>query len=196
LQVVRVGTAGAAEAVQIFGRLADRVSDAQARTELALVTDRSAVPERDRRTVAQVKPFGFIVISGLGGELRATPEFLGFQSLALLVLLVACINVAMLVFARTATRSTELAVRTALGASRARIVIQVFVECLVLALLAAGAGLLLLGAALQLVWRLIPASWAAATPYWIRWDIGPDTVIHALALAGVSAVVAGVVPAI
>jgi predicted permease len=172
------------------------VSDAQARTELALVTDRSAVPERDRRTVAQVKPFGFIVISGLGGGLRATPEFLGFQSLALLVLLVACINVAMLVFARTATRSNELAVRTALGASRARIVIQIFVECLVLALLAAGAGLLLLGAALQLVWRLIPASWAAATPYWIRWDIGPDTVIHALALAGVSAVVAGVVPAI
>jgi hypothetical protein len=36
LQVVRVGTAGAAEAVQIFGRLADRVSDAQVRTELAL----------------------------------------------------------------------------------------------------------------------------------------------------------------
>ncbi len=196
LQVVPGGPAGSAENVRVFGRLADGVPDARARTDLALAAERSAVPGRDRRTVAQVKPFAYIALPGLGGGLRATPEFLGFQSLALLVLLVACINVAMLVFARTATRSSELAVRTALGASRARIVLQVFVECLVLALLAAGAGLLLLTAALQLMWRVIPASWAAASPYWIRWDIGPDTVIRALALAGASAVVAGVVPAI
>jgi hypothetical protein len=80
--------------------------------------------------------------------------------------------------ARTATRANELAVRTALGATRARIVTQIFVECLVLAILASGAGLLFMGTVLQLVWRVIPATWAAALPYWIRWDIGPETAIH------------------
>lgn len=196
LRVAPGGTAASAEPVQIFGRLAGGLDDARAGAELAVVAEASAVPGRAAGSQPQVRPFAYIVLPGLSGGLRATPEFLAFQSLALIVLLVACINVAMLVFARTATRSNELAVRTALGASRARIVTQVFAECLVLALVASGAGLMLLASVLDLTWRVIPGAWAAALPYWIRWDIGLDTVIQALALAGVSAVVAGVVPAV
>lgn len=75
----------------------------------------------------------------------------------------ACANVGMLVFARTATRAGELSVRTALGASRARIVSQVSVECLVLAVVS-GAGLVFLGSVLYFMWCLIPAGWASALP--------------------------------
>jgi hypothetical protein len=102
----------------------------------------------------------------------------------------------MLVFARTANRAGELAVRAALGAGRARIVSQVFVECLVLAVVASGAGLVFLASVLLFMWRLIPAGWASALSWWIDLSIGPATAVHALVLAGVSAVVAGVVPAL
>ncbi|MGD2068871.1 MAG: ABC transporter permease [Gemmatimonadota bacterium] len=181
-------------AVQVFGRLRVGVADDQARAEFALVGQRSPRPGRDPGLQPQVEAYAHIVLPGLNGGLRGTQEFLVFQSLALVVLLVAGVNVGMLIFARTATRASEMAVRTALGASRARIVAQVFVECLVLAVLASGAGLALMAAVLGLVWRFMPVGWATALPYWIDWGIGAETVLHALGLAVVSAAVAGVVP--
>ena len=59
-------------------------------------------------------------------------------------LFVACVNVGLLILAQTSTRASEFAVRTALGAGRGRILTQVFVEFMVLAVMAAGAGLLIL----------------------------------------------------
>ena len=60
----------------------------------------------------------------------------------LLVLIIACMSVGTLVYARTATREGEITVRFALGASRARVIGQLFVEALVLASVAAAVGLL------------------------------------------------------
>ena len=60
----------------------------------------------------------------------------------LLVLIIACMNVGTLFYARTATREGEIALRSALGASRARIIGQLFVEALVLASIAAAVGLI------------------------------------------------------
>jgi predicted lysophospholipase L1 biosynthesis ABC-type transport system permease subunit len=59
----------------------------------------------------------------------------------LLVLIIACVSVGTLIYARTATREGEIAVRSALGASRGRIISQLFVEAFVLASVAAVAGL-------------------------------------------------------
>ena len=65
------------------------------------------------------------------------------QLMVTLVLIVVALNVAILLYARTATRRGEIAVRTALGASRGRIVTQLFVEALVLSLVPALLGLAL-----------------------------------------------------
>lgn len=185
-----------APSVVIFGRLAQGVDAAQAQAEFASVAAHSALPGSDPRMQPQVVGFAYIQVPGLSGGLESSPEWVAFEILALVILLVACANVGMLVFARTAKRAGELSVRTALGASRARIVSQVFVECLVLAVVASGAGLALLAAVLRLLWRVLPAALTSAAPWWIDWSIGPGTVVHALVLAGVSAVAAGVVPAL
>jgi len=182
--------------VTIFGRLAEGVTEASAQAEFASVAARSTFPGRDPDVMPQVVAHAYGVLPGLSGELRATPEFLAFQGLAIVVLLVACANVAMLVFARIATRDGELAVRTALGASRARIVAQVFTECLVLAVLASGLGLALMAMVMDVTGKVIPSRLSAALPYWIDWSIGGRMALRGLSLAALSAVVAGVVPAL
>ena len=62
------------------------------------------------------------------------------QGLVTLLLVLVCLNVAILVYTRTAMRHAEIAVRTALGASRGRIVAQLFIEAFVLSTVAALAG--------------------------------------------------------
>ena len=105
---------------------------------------------------------------------------------------VVSVNLAILVYARTVTRLGEIAVRTALGASRRRILAQLFVEALALALTGAAAGLVLAHVALARIGQLIPAN--GGVPYWLEFNLSFATVLYALALSVVSAVVMGVLP--
>jgi predicted permease len=117
-----------------------------------------------------------------------------WQIFTLILLAVACGNVGTLVLARTTARSGELAIRTALGASRSRIVTQLFAESLVLALLATGAGLAL---AYYVAERF--DAMAASTnelPFWFDFSLNHRTVLAALALGVFCAGIAGVVPAV
>lgn len=183
----------------VFGRLADGVSEEEAQAELATVRLRATDvaegrPEADTRLQPEVVPFGMTYVGLPRGGLTAEPGFYYFQLLALVLLLVACGNVAMLVFARTATRFRELAVRTALGASRGRILSQIFVETLLLAVLAAGIGVFSIDWALGRV-PLAALGGAEALPYWLSLRVTGSTLAWALVLAAGSATVAGVVPA-
>jgi predicted permease len=179
----------------VVGRLADRATTDAARAELQALTASLAAgnPEPFERLRATVLPTWHLAFDfPAPGGLRALPEFSLVQVLMLAPLLVACVNVGLLILAQTSTRASEFAVRTALGASRIRILTQVFVEFLVLAVLAAGAGLLILSWAQD---RLL-TSLGIPMPYWIEPGLGAATVLRALALAAGCAVVAGVAPAV
>ena len=111
----------------------------------------------------------------------------------LLLLAVICTNVATLVFARTATRGWEVAVRNALGASRGRIIAQLFAESLVLTGLAAALGILV--AKLSLRWGLSRIG-GDALPFWVTDSLSLTTVLYAGLLTVVAAVIVGVLPAL
>ena len=179
----------------VFGRLSDGVTPDSAQAELQALTSSLAAGDHDSfdRLRATVLPawhltFGFPSPGGL----RALPEFSLVQVLMLAPLFVACVNVGLLILAQTSTRASEFAVRTALGASRGRILTQVFVEFMVLAVMAAGAGLLILD---WLPGRLLTAL-GITLPYWIDTGLNTATVFRGLVLAAGCAVIAGVVPAV
>jgi predicted permease len=189
--------AGAVSPVRIIGRLADGVSVEQAQAELSARTLPRFPGEPESRTHLrpEIVPFGLLFLGLPRGGFDAQLEYRFVQLLGFVLLLVACGNVAMLVFARTATRSREMAIRTALGASRARIVSQIFMETLVLAVVAAGVGVLLIGWGLRHV-NLAAIAGESALPYWLSLNITSGDLVRALLFAGISATVAGVVPAI
>jgi predicted permease len=202
LRLASVGEARERMRVQILGRLADGVSAQQAHAELSsrgpppLTSAGSASEAGERgRVRPEVVPFGLLYLGLPAGGLASLPEFRYVQALMFVLLLVACGNVAMLVFARTATRLRELAIRTALGASRTRIISQIFVETLPLAVIAAGVGVLAVDWALDHV-NLAALAGESALPYWLSLRLTRETALSALAFAAVSATVAGVLPAI
>jgi putative ABC transport system permease protein len=96
---------------------------------------------------------------GLAGPVKSASLLL-MASVAL-ILLIACTNIANLLLARTADRAGELAIRAALGASRARLAQQVLTECLLLSLFAAVAGLAVASATISLAGKLQPPPLAA-----------------------------------
>lgn len=178
----------------VFGRLADGVSWQTAEAEavgIGPALDPERPGERAERLRPAVVPFAEGLF-GLGrGGLGEEQGFVLIQGIALFVLVVACLNIGMLMLVRTLSRSREIAVRTALGARRSRIVAQLFVEALVLAVVAAGAGLVVAdqaAARLHFMQRLLP--------YWFDLGVRPTTVAWALALAVLSATVVGIVPAL
>ncbi len=116
------------------------VDDAQA--QLTAVGQRmaAAFPNTHARLRPRIAPYTTIYGAVSGGDVARWQIHL-VQSLVSMLLVVVCANVAVLIYARTATRTGEIVVRTALGASRRRIVGQLFLEALVLSALAAIIGL-------------------------------------------------------
>jgi predicted permease len=183
--------------VRIIGRLADGISTEQAQAELS--AKRLPLFANEPATRAQLRPevvpFGLLYLGLPQGGFDSMLEYRFVQLLSVVLLLVACGNVAMLVFARTATRMRELAIRNALGASRARIVSQILAETSVLAVVAAGVGVVSIGWGLRHL-NLAVIAGQSALPYWLSLDVTASDVLRALMFAAVSATVAGVVPAL
>lgn len=180
--------------VHVFGRLAPGVTLEQARAELAAIGQRTAAAFP--QTHAQLRlhvlpythPFGDV---DTPAQLRLLYLI---QLLVSLLLVLVAANVAILVYARTAARLGEITVRSALGASRARIVGQLFVEGLVLSLGAAALGLGLTWFGLQQLRSMIGS--VQILPFWFDFDLSPGMVLYAVGLAVLGAVIVGVVPAL
>ena len=114
----------------------------------------------------------------------------------LLVLFVACMNVATLIYARTATREWEIALRCGLGANRMRIITQLFIEALVLAGVSAAIGVA--AAHWAVTWGVTAyySSLSGGAPFWIEPGLKPATIVYAIVLAITGAAILGVLPAI
>jgi putative ABC transport system permease protein len=119
-----------------------------------------------------------------------------WQASALVVLLIACANIANLMLARAAERQRDVAVRLALGASRGRIIRELLTESVLLACLAVGPALGFAWAGLYLMRVAMPANIIRFVPGWE--SIGPDFRLLAftLVLALVTAVIFGMLPAL
>jgi predicted permease len=178
-------------AVVVFARLAPGVTLERAQAELTTVgllppvTVAETTEQLQPRLLPYAQAFVYIDpwVSGL------------IQILVALLLVPPCANIAILVYARTITRQEEFAARYALGASRGRIVGQLFVEVLVLAVAAAAVALVLAGLTVGQARVGITQS-PGATPFWMDFGLSVSTVIYVAGLAVLAAMIAGALPAL
>ena len=180
-------------AIRVFGLVAPGSTQAQANTELATLTERTAAasPHTHQFLRPRVLAWG-----GQSPGDRSILELLVTYMPVFLILLIACANVGTLIYARTAARDAEISMRYALGATRDRIIGQLFVEALVLASISALVGLTAAHYALE--WGLTAYYTGAGTgvPFWLNPGLKISTVIFAAALTVAAAAILGVMPAL
>jgi predicted permease len=128
--------------------------------------------------VGRLRPILIVLLSGAG-----------------LLLLIACVNVTSLVLVRAESRKREMAVRTALGGSRARLVSQFVTEAVVLVGAAAALGLISARWLIQVLLSLIGANQIAAMPFLIGLGLSPGVLAFAALAALAAAAILSVVPA-
>ena len=179
----------------VFGRLAEGIEEADADLEVELVTRRLAGdhPEIYERRMGQVVPMPILVL-GEGEGIRNDPEILLIKSILMALLLIVCGNVGTLVLARTATRTGEISIRTALGATRTRVVTQIFIEALVLSLVATSIGLALGEGVAR--WLRQAATQSGDIPFWMDMGLSGEIVLIAFGLSALCTIVTGVIPAL
>lgn len=183
--------------IRMFGWLAPDATIGQAQAELTAIGLRAAADFPDTHQHLRPEVKGFIASLWTAESDGEAASFILYAfNLFFIGLLVVCgANVATLVFARTATRATEIGVRTALGASRARIAGQLFAEGLVLCGLSAGLGLIVAYYGLRWAKHLLFTTQAIRPMFWWNDTFSVETLIYAAALAVLGAVIIGVVPA-
>lgn len=177
-----------ARALSVFGRLIARATVSDAQEDLARIASRLAEirPDSNRQVRFVVTPINERYI---GGRIQG---WLPFITAGLIVIAVASANAGNLMLAGTQGRARELAVRTAMGASRGRVMWQLVVECLAVVSLASVAGL----GASRLGVRLYASQIPPGTmPYWYDYSLD-DTVFAALvAMAFATVTIVALVPA-
>ena len=172
--------------LQVLTRLAPGVTGEQAQAEVVQALGQAGFADDETLARVGLQPLDDI----LTGVLRA-PLFL-LLGAVVLVLLIACGNVANLLLAQGASRGRELAVRTALGAGRGRVTRQLLVESLILGTVGAVLALPLAWAGARVLVSLAPAG----VPRIADAGLDPVTFLFTLGLGVVTALVFGVVPAL
>jgi putative ABC transport system permease protein len=181
---------GVGQNVMVYGRLRDGVSIDQAMAEFTGIARRLAMeyPDANEGWGVVMDPY--------------TEAFIGKEPAALLytmlgavffVLLIACANVANLLLARAALRTKEVGIRSALGASKLRVVTQFLTEALVLSLAGAALGL---GIAYLGVHFFNMAIAPTDPPFWIVIRIDPLAILFVMGVAFIATLAAGGLPAL
>jgi len=178
-----------ASGFQVFGRLKPGVTMDQAASEMALIAQRleSEYPESNEGITTRFQSF---VQNDTGPELVAV---LGAMQVAtIFVLLIACANVANLLLARATLRTRESAVRTALGASRFRVVLPFFAETLLLSVAGAIVGVAIAYVGINL---FDGATQGVGKPYYMRFALDAPVLAFVIGITLVTALAAGAAPA-
>jgi predicted permease len=172
-----------------YGRLADRVTINQARSELSNISSRLAVeyPETNKDVSAVVVPYAERVI---GRQIRIL--FWSLMCAVGFVLLIACANVANLLLSRAAGRSREIAVRISIGATRWRIVRQLLVESVLLSCIAGVVGLGLAYGGIQ--W--FDANLPDGKPYWLVFTMDANVFAFFASVCVLTGIFFGLAPAL
>jgi putative ABC transport system permease protein len=181
---------GKGQQVEVFGRLREGVSLDRANTEMneiarALATEHPATNEGIgvvvQTFIASIAGEGIIFLYTMLGAV-------------VLVLLVACANVANLLLGRAAARSREVAVRTALGASRGRVIAQFLSETLVLAAFGAGFGIAIAFLGVRLLNDAMHSF--DGLPFFIDVQLDGAALLFVLGATLVTTLAAGILPAL
>ncbi len=172
----------------VLGRLKPGVSLVKAQAEMDTLGARFAktYAAEDSGLAIRIRPYREIVVGNLKSAL------LILLSAVALVLLIACANVANLLLSKATSRGKEIAVRTALGASRARIIRQLLTESAVLGLIGGVAGVLLADWAVRGLQRFLPSDVVRIGSV----HVGAPVLVFALLLSIAAALVFGIAPAL
>jgi putative ABC transport system permease protein len=182
--------------ITVFGLLAPGATLETAQAELTTVGRSAAIAQRATHEHLQprVQSYARLFFSNPSGDELGI--FFTVYVFSLMLVVLVCGNVALLMFARAATRESELVMRSALGASRSRIVVQMFAEALVLGSVAAVAGLIAADVVLRHWGMEVLEVNLGRLPFWYDLRVSPLTVLFALGLTVVGSAIAGVMPAL
>jgi putative ABC transport system permease protein len=186
--IVPETTSRSAHNYRVIARLRDGVSLEQARAEMTAIAKRLAkqYPQSNEGKLAAVVPLHEFVVGTMSRML-----FMLFGAGAL-VLLIACANVANLQLARSSVRAREMVVRSAVGASRRRLIRQLLTESSVLALAAGLCGAWLARLGVFVFVKLAPED----LPRINEVHVDATALLFALGIAGVASVLFGLAPAL
>jgi macrolide transport system ATP-binding/permease protein len=175
-----------------IGRLKDGVSVEMARAEMETIARQLEMqyPKDNRGQGASVLPLSEVVVRDI------RPILLVLLGGAGLLLVIACVNVSSLLLVRSESRKREIAVRGALGASRARLIRQFLTEGLVLMALGSLLGLAAAGSAMRILARLISKDMMAGMPYLRGLGLNPHVLAFALVVSAFSAALFSVPPVV
>jgi putative ABC transport system permease protein len=176
--------------IGVFARLAPGVSWGQAAAEMRAVSSelQAAYPDNNKNVEARLMTFNERFN---GGPIRII--FLALLGAVGFVLLIACANVANLLLARSAFRAREMAVRTALGASRGRIIRQLLIESVMLASIGGLLGLVLAYVGVSLFDRAVSD---VGKPYWIVFSLDLPVFGYFAAICLATGIIFGLAPAL
>lgn len=184
-------------AIDIFGRLTPDASLKQARAELENLGRIAAVDFPHTHQHLRPQLFTFSESVRAFDEAEDMWWLLAGNIWVAMLLVLVCANVGLLMFARASTRETEIVVRSALGASRKRIVMQMFAEALVLGGVAAVVGLTAAAWGVRWGLDLMRAQIADASgnfAFWIDGKLSPLTFVYTTLLTLLAAAIAGILP--
>jgi putative ABC transport system permease protein len=179
-----------ARALGVFGRMRDGATLGGVRGEVGAVDRQAAqlAPPDAKRPALNVVPIN----ERFNGDIT-NPAWIAFTTVGVLIVLIACSNVANLLLARSVRRSREMAIRLSLGATRLRIVRQLLAESLILAVLGSAAALAFSAMALRLFALAIPEG---GLPFWVTLTMDGRVFAVLAAVCLGTVVVFGLAPAL